>query len=119
MRQIDPQLEVAVLLHRPEVLVALGLGLGIVVDDAVEDLPVTVVSLGNGPVAEVLAVEERLIPLGHRIRRGRCGEGEGEDSEEEKGGFFHHGGNLRGIAGKFRTFSQACIRTRGGGGGTP
>src|SRR5262249_23689051 len=57
---VETQHKVLVRLLRPQVLVALGLALGVVVDDAAgQDAPVTVVAFGHLPAAEILAVEER------------------------------------------------------------
>jgi len=80
---VEPQDEVAVLLRAPEVLVAGRLGAGVVVDDAVEDLPVAVVAGGHLPVGEVFAVEEG----GETVLRGSGRESEEREKEET----FHSG----------------------------
>ena len=59
IRQSSLQDEVAVLLLADQrFLFALGLAPGVVVDHAVDDLPVAVVPLGDVPAGEVLAVEQ-------------------------------------------------------------
>ena len=64
---IDPKDEVAKGLFGPEALVAGGLALGVVVDDAVDHLPVPAVAGRHLPAGQVLAVEEGHEPLG-RLR---------------------------------------------------
>ena len=74
---VDVQLEVAELAVQPEALVPLGLALGVVVDHAVDHLPVAAIALGHLPAGEVLAVEERRearrrLVVGGRRRRGQA-----------------------------------------------
>ena len=63
-RQSSCRTKSPILALAPERLVALGLAPGVVVDHAVDDLPVPVVALGDFPAGEVLAVEERHEALG-------------------------------------------------------
>ena len=58
-----------------------GLALGVVVDDAVHDLPVAVVAGGHLPAGEVLAVEERG-EAGRGIRGRRRGRGRSRPGQE-------------------------------------
>src|SRR5262249_58628181 len=55
---VHAQDEVAELALGPQALVAPGLAPGVVVDDAVDDLPVPAVALGHLPAAQVLPVEQ-------------------------------------------------------------
>ena len=88
-RLLDPpvelQDEVAELLLADQVLVAGGLAPGVVVDHAVEDLPVAVVPLGDDPLRKVLAVEERTESLlGRRLPAERPGPREAAQSQERE-----------------------------------
>ena len=85
---VQPQHEVAVLPLGPQVLVARGFAAGVVVDHAVDDLPVPVVAVGHLPAGEVLAVEQGDEALRLRIvaRRGqRGGEQGGGKGDEAQG----------------------------------
>src|SRR5262249_61692168 len=88
---VDAEDEVAERLLAPQALLALGLALGVVVDDAVDHLPVAVVPLGHLPAGEVLAVEQLDEALrdaaGRRGGRGRPGGrgGQGEPSGARRG----------------------------------
>ena len=68
-RQSSCKDEVVILAVAPERFVALGLAPGVVVDDAVDDLPVAVVAVGHLPAGQVFAVEERDEAVGHGRRR--------------------------------------------------
>jgi len=59
--------EIAILAVAPERLVPLSFALGIVVDDAIDDLPVSVIADWRFPTKKVLPVEERDKSLGRRI----------------------------------------------------
>ena len=65
---IQLQDEVAIFAVAPERFVTLRLAAGIVIDDAIDDLPVAVVSRGHFPAAKVVAVEERDKSVGHSRR---------------------------------------------------
>src|SRR5262249_6506329 len=73
---VHVQDEIAVLAVAPERLVPRGFALGVVVDDAVDDLPVSVIARRHFPPGQILAVEERNEPLGRRVvcRPGRDAE---------------------------------------------
>ena len=65
---IQLQHEVAIFAVAPERFVTLRLAAGVVIDDAIDDFPVAVVTFGHLPAGEVVAAKERYKPLG-RSRR--------------------------------------------------
>ena len=73
---IHLQDEIAILAVAPERLVTQSLALGIVVDDAIDDLPVSVIASRHFPPAQVLTIEERDKPLGRCIVCRPCREAE-------------------------------------------
>src|SRR5215471_9980724 len=70
---IDTQHKIAKGLVRPQALVPLGLAACVIVEDAVDDLPMAVVSFRYLPAGEVSAVEERCVAF-----RGLVGSGQPE-----------------------------------------
>jgi hypothetical protein len=76
-RLFDPpvhvQYEVAELVSGPETLVAFTFAFCVVINDAVENLPMTVVALGDFPVGEVTPIEQRSEARRRLVVRGvRC-----------------------------------------------
>ena len=84
-----------------------SLGLGIVIDDPVEDFPVAVVPLGDRPAAEVLSVEEGLKTLRNSIRRGLCTGGQEEKARESREIGDSHVGTISGYLMENRINSEA------------
>ena len=80
---VETELEVAVFLLGPEILVTRGFRLGIVVDHALEHFPMSVVALRNDPPAEVLSVEKGLEALRRRVRGRERQAGKGGEQEED------------------------------------
>src|SRR5438270_899918 len=68
--------EIAILAVAPERLVTRSFALGIVVDDSINDLPMSVIAGRNSPAEEVLAIEERDKLFGRRIVCRPCREAE-------------------------------------------
>ena len=87
---IKLQDEVAVFALAPERLVALRFAAGVIIDDAIDDLPVAVVALGHFPAGQVLAVEKGNKALG-RGRRTAPGGNDDQNSQNGKrqGTSFH------------------------------
>ena len=81
-------------------------------DDAVEDFPVTVVSLGDGPTGEIGPVEKRLESLGGRIWGGICDGGEGEEKSGYKSAGIHAWQSIRRNGLGTNYFSDAISSSR-------